>query len=238
MPGYIIHLTEAEYILKKMPLGLRNNLPSGNLYQEWHDAFIYGVLLPDAAGKAVKRQTHFWNDKNLDDAIVVPDINQFLEKYAKNLKEPLMLGYLAHLHLDKIFFTEYFHSKVKFLDGNGTETSKREQVSNAWLEEQQRTVPPQTLFSDEYLYGDYTKLNGLLLQKHPLELPKVGHDVGNPFSMDVKILVERAYQEIDRYLKESAMVTGAPALLNLESVECFMEVAAQKFWEMVEEYLQ
>lgn len=113
MPGYIIHAVEAERVLENMPMKWRMKF-SGGISQEWHDAFLCGVLLPDAAGKEVKAQTHYWDENTLENVIVVPDLSSFLDQYAEMLEQPVVLGYLAHLHLDQLFFKHIFPKKCFF----------------------------------------------------------------------------------------------------------------------------
>lgn len=233
MPGYIIHLTEAERVFGAMPEAWRREIAD---LSAWHDAFICGVLLPDAAGKKVKARTHYWNEERVNDAIVVPDMAKFFHKHARELTQPVVLGYLTHLHLDKVFFTEYFHCKVRFLDENGQETMERQSVKTAWLVEEERELSPKELFSNSWLYSDYTKLNTLLIQGYGLSLPETALTLENPFEMDTEELMERAYTEIAGYLEESKTAVGEPKLLSVESLECFMDEAAHDFWKMVEQY--
>lgn len=232
MPGYIIHLTEAECVLKKMPLGWQSKLPGGSISQAWYDAFLCGVLMPDAVGKKEKMQTHYWNVQNLNDAIIVPNLDLFLEQHGGELSQPVVLGYLTHLHLDKVFFTKYFHSKVLFLDENRKETFERQAVKYAWLKDECKELSPTELFSQDWLYGDYTKLNSLLIRRHGLTLPDQLLSLDNPFGLDTASLMQRVYEAIDSYLAESK-TAGKPKLLSLNSLEQFMDYAAEDLWTLI-----
>lgn len=235
MPGYIIHLTEAERVLNRMPQGLKQDIIDR---KAWHDAFICGVLLPDAAGKRIKKQTHYWNERDMEDAIVVPDLELFLQRYCDSLRQPMVLGYLTHLHLDKVFFTEYFRRKVRFLDENGQETFERQKVHSAWHVEEQRRLSAAELFSQEWLYGDYTKLNTLLIGRHGLLLPEKPLHLDNPFGMDTAKLMEQAFTEIVGYLEESKTTVDEPRLLSVDSLERFMDEAAEELWTLVGKNLE
>ena len=54
MPGYVIHLAEAELILDKM----RKLRQTDDAFEQ---AFLTGTLLPDTRLKGEKRFSHFWD---------------------------------------------------------------------------------------------------------------------------------------------------------------------------------
>ena len=93
MPGYVIHLAEAELILDKM----RKLRQTDDAFEQ---AFLTGTLLPDTRLKGEKRFSHFWDPDKLECLALGPDLARFTDKYGQRLNEPVMLGYLAHLHLD------------------------------------------------------------------------------------------------------------------------------------------
>ena len=42
-------------------------------------------------------------------------VGVFTDKYGQRLNEPVMLGYLAHLHLDARYVTEYWPTVMAFM---------------------------------------------------------------------------------------------------------------------------
>lgn len=177
MPGYIIHLAEAELILKK--LRDKNIHPA----KEWKQQFQYGVLLPDAVSGSGKKKSHFWREADMDQIVIAPDLEAFLRQYSCHLQknpyvfsstslpEPLLCGYLAHLHLDQCFFGRYFDRYVEFIDENGTPQKQFQKIHAARIRKSQKVVSLEQFFSNEYLYGDYTKLNHYFVEKYNLEIP-------------------------------------------------------------------
>ena len=73
MPGYIIHLAEAKLITDS----LEKMMPSIELTSTWREEFYYGSLLPDAAQKGQKSNSHFWNKKDVQYVTMVPDLESF-----------------------------------------------------------------------------------------------------------------------------------------------------------------
>ena len=116
MPGYIIHLAEAELIIDRL-------LKEGNaaLYtQEWQERFRRGCLLPDGSQDKEKEETHFWNVKNTDELVRLPDLELFIHKYWWKLicrgKYPEVYGYFVHLCLDRMFFEKYLPERILMQD--------------------------------------------------------------------------------------------------------------------------
>ena len=177
MPGYIIHLAEAELILKK--LQDKNIHPA----KEWKQQFQYGALLPDAVSGSGKKKSHFWREADMDQIVIAPDLEAFMKQYSCHLQknpsmfscaslpDPLLCGYLAHLHLDQCFFGRYFDRCVEFIDENGTPQKQFQKIHAARIRKSQKVVSLEQFFSNEYLYGDYTKLNHYFVEKYQLEIP-------------------------------------------------------------------
>lgn len=183
MPGYIIHLAEAELILKK--LQDKNIHPA----KEWKQQFQYGALLPDAVSGSGKKKSHFWREADMDQIVIAPDLEAFMKQYSCHLQknpsmfssaslpDPLLCGYLAHLHLDQCFFGRYFDRCVEFIDENGTPQKQFQKIHAARIRKSQEVVSLEQFFSNEYLYGDYTKLNHYFVEKYKLEIPVYPTDV-------------------------------------------------------------
>lgn len=164
MPGYVIHLTEAEMIrrqLEKKGLGIAKD-------KKWYNSFFYGALLPDASIKEYKAESHFWDKKLKDRIVMVPRLEVFQEKYENLFTDPVVGGYFAHLHLDYYFFTEYLMRMVVFLNAHGEKEEHLSQVREACIVKSGKCVSIQDFFSEKYLYGDYTKLNTYLIKAFDL----------------------------------------------------------------------
>lgn len=198
MPGYIIHLAEAELILKK--LQDKNIHPA----KEWKQQFQYGALLPDAVSGSGKKKSHFWREADMDQIVIAPDLEAFMKQYSCHLQknpsmfssaslpDPLLCGYLAHLHLDQCFFGRYFDRCVEFIDENGTPQKQFQKIHAARIRKSQEVVSLEQFFSNEYLYGDYTKLNHYFVEKYKLEIPVYPTDVWDDRTDDDRADDDRA----------------------------------------------
>ena len=79
---------------------------------------------PDAIPRPLKYKTHFWHPSDFSHVVIAPDLNLWQKTYPNTLKEPMLIGYLAHLHLDYLYFTEYLPSIVRFLNEQGLDETE------------------------------------------------------------------------------------------------------------------
>lgn len=163
MPGFLLHLLHGELVLE--------NIRSLKFSLHEKNRFKIGLLMPDSVRGRGKSVTHFYTAGQSDKIVEVPDLYVFMGKYKEKISDPYVLGYATHLYLDKMFFSEFFLDNVSFLDENNQYTFERDSVKNVILSKNNRLLPVKTFFSEEFLYGDYTKLNQFLLQKYRLEAP-------------------------------------------------------------------
>ena len=134
MPGYVIHLAEAELILDKM----RKLRQTDDAFEQ---AFLTGTLLPDTRLKGEKRFSHFWDPDKLECLALGPDLARFTDKYGQRLNEPVMLGYLAHLHLDARYVTEYWPTVMAFYGCTGEPEYRKAHIAEVEIKRLQKCVP-------------------------------------------------------------------------------------------------
>lgn len=245
MPGYILHLTAAQMLgrimdktaeeddLFEWPRGR-----SGKTYQieiaDWN-AFLAGCLLPDAVSD--KKYSHFRSEKYEDEMIEYPDLEAFLGKYRELLHDSSCLGYYYHLYIDYKFFKEYLPRIIVFEDAEGCNTTKRDETEWVRLKGTGERLHRKWFFSEDYYYGDYTRMNSWLAIRYriPLDFPT---DVENPGIEEVdygrlpEILEElRGYMDVPAYAIENLQVFDEADLLR------FLWKAAVEFAEQAEELL-
>lgn len=235
MPGYIIHMVEAKMICDIL---LRDSQSADQIGEQWQEEFLFGSLLPDAGGKLQKRSSHFWNESEKDKVIMTPDLNSFLQKYAGILNQsPLYAGYFAHLHLDHEFWSGYISGQVEFLDNDGKITEHMKNLKSVWIRKTEKIIPAGDFFSQDYLYGDYTRLNKILAQKYDLKIPvyREYHNckIEEADSRDMIRLLEN----LKTYMNNSLACTGDTSVLSLETLETFLKKTAQQFAEWYSTYL-
>lgn len=152
MPGFILHLTAAQMFL--------------NLHQEEKNPFLIGSFLPDVSDN--KMLSHFRNPDYSNRMVQVPDLTRFTAEFKNNLKDPLFLGYYFHLYVDLRFFEEYLPTAVDYIDNNGTLSKYKNEVTFARIKKSGRILPLKTFLSDEYYYGDYTRMNTYLMHRYQI----------------------------------------------------------------------
>lgn len=162
LPGFVIHIIHGKLILERM---------CKIFDEEQKDCFMMGILMADSNKGHKKDVSHFISADSRNSILKTPDLKLFVSKYRKYLSEPFVMGYLAHLYLDKVFFEKFFTEYILFQDSNGHETMNEQEIQKVYLSRQNRYVSVDELFSEEYLYGDYTHLNNALIAKYSLKIP-------------------------------------------------------------------
>lgn len=138
MASAVIHIAVASEVVKNLN---RNN----------SEVFI-GTISPDIAKLIgeTKQKSHFL-DQNND----IPNLENFLDKYKKNLDNDFVLGYYIHLFTDYLWF-KYFIPEIydkdiiKKLDGT--------------------IVKCENKIAADYIYNDYTNMNIKLIDEYDLDL--------------------------------------------------------------------
>lgn len=229
MPGYIIHLTEAKLIENRI---FSKNIISQSVKEDWKELFEYGTLLPDATKKENKLRTHFIGEREKNAIIRVPDLFVFISQYSSNLTKPLVCGYFAHLYLDYMFFNKFLPRYVTFFDTYGKEEESLSEVSYAWIHKEQKKVAWREFFSEEYLYGDYTKLNWYFIDKYHLKIPR---NLSNQICLE-NIIQEAAecdygivVNKLSRFLVKENKFCNDLKVFSKEELERFLEDIAEKF---------
>lgn len=235
MPGYVIHMTEAKMILDILRKDSRIEI---KMESQWQREFLYGSLLPDAGGKLQKQTSHFWNDSEIGKIIMTPDLNTFLIKYTNALrKHPLCGGYFAHLHLDRGFWKFYMKECIEFLDAAGKSTEYMKDLKSVFIKETKKRIFPEDFFSENYLYGDYTSLNKILVQKYDLEIPVYREyhncEIEEADNKDMRRLLEN----LKKYMANSTVYVRKCNVLSLSTFELFLKKTAQQFAEWYVGYL-
>lgn len=187
MPGYVLHLVAARMFLDWLPVdhpfcknkGLRND-------------FYIGNLLPDTVRD--KSHSHFRDPMFRDRMMEWPHPKEFARKYREHMGEAVYQGVWLHLYVDKRFFRDYIPRVVAFYDSGGRITDKRDEIARVFLKKRCESITVDRYLSEDYYYGDYTKMNGWLWEKfHLPEDLKPGVDPG---------ICEADYSAVGRILED------------------------------------
>lgn len=215
MPGYVVHLTAAKLWLEQQ---------EKKSSEEWTEKFLIGNLLPDAVED--KNETHFRDPSTEGNRVQYPEISKFLEATQGFEKTPFWWGFYYHLYIDACFFREYMPKLVTFLDENDREEQKISRIVRAKIKKSGRYVSQEMYFSEAYYYGDFTKMNEILMKrfdisfdwKYQKDLPKVWRK-----------RVERQLFEFGKFAEQSKKVTGDYTVFNLEDLILFLREKAKEF---------
>ena len=193
MPGYILHLTAAKMCLDRLTYEDPED-PLCTDPKQQNDFYI-GNLLPDTVtSREAKAVSHFRDPAYKECMMEWPHPDRFIEKYVDRMGEAVYRGYLFHLYIDRCFFRDYIPEVAGFYDAHGKETGIRDEIAEVRLKKSGACVPLKRYLSEEYYYGDYTKMNTRLCRQFSLPAKlKAGADPG---------IEESDYSGIGRILDE------------------------------------
>ena len=162
MPGFILHLTAGKMLL--------DDIKENTILKEDEDKimFMTGCIIPDVAIR--KRKSHFRNTQQQGRIMQIPDLDLFNKKYGDRVDEPIFLGYLFHLYIDRRFFEEYIPKAVKIIDDEGNETGYIKTGKKVYIKKTGKLVDVDEYRSEKYYYGDYTRMNTYLINKYNISL--------------------------------------------------------------------
>ena len=227
MPGYILHLTAAKMCLDRLTYEDPED-PLCTDPKQQNDFYI-GNLLPDTVtSREAKAVSHFRDPAYKECMMEWPHPDRFIEKYSDRMGEAVYRGYLFHLYIDRCFFRDYIPEVAGFYDVHGKETGIRDEIAEVCLKKSGACVPLKSYLSEEYYYGDYTKMNTRLCRQFslPAEL-KAGADPG---------IEEADYSGIGRILDELERFRQVPEsavedlkVFDLDSLIGFLKNAVLAF---------
>ena len=227
MPGYILHLTAAKMYLDRLTYEDPEDLLCRDPKQQ--NDFYIGNLLPDTVtSREAKAVSHFRDPAYKECMMEWPHPDRFIEKYPDRMREAVYRGYLFHLYIDRCFFRDYIPEVAGFYDVHGKETGIRDEIAEVCLKKSGACVPLKSYLSEEYYYGDYTKMNTRLCRQFslPAEL-KAGADPG---------IEEADYSGIGRILDELERFRQVPEsavedlkVFDLDSLIGFLKNAVLAF---------
>ncbi len=223
MPGYIMHLAEERLILDKIS-------EMRPVSESWEQRFRTGTLLPDTKLRDEKPLSHFWKAEEADLLARLPDLNAFTGKYAAQLQDPLVFGYLAHLHLDLLYLRDFWPAYIRFYNAGGTEEPVRANVKSVLILKTHQHVPIDEFFSPTWYYGEYGKLNYYFMDRYKVTLPDWQH-VGTCTIEEVKMDdLAMILSHVGAHL-ESCRPGDDKALqiFDRDEVDSFIAAAAERF---------
>lgn len=215
MPGYILHMTTAQILFNKY------NLPVDR------GTFEVGNLIPDSVSD--KTFSHFRHPSRQKKLMVYPDMDLFLNKYKHLLSDSSCLGYYFHLFIDRIYAKDYVPQIVSFHNANGLEVSNRADITHAFIKRTQELVPIKTFFSDEYYYGDFTKMNTYIINRFKLSTELLCNVV-NPGIEEVNYKdIQKIQTHLQEYLDISDDTLNELKVFDIEDLLKFLEQTTDEF---------
>ena len=226
MPGFILHITAARMLFDKL---------TDTCHTIDFDSFQVGNLIADSVSD--KTYSHFRHPDRNEKLMVYPDLDLFLNKYGHLLSDDSCLGYYYHLFIDRVYAKDYLAQIVDFYDIHGQEASDRADITHALIKRTKELVPIKTFFSDEYYYGDFTKLNTYLINRFHLSTDLV-FGVMNPGIEEVDYKnIQKIQKQLQGYLDVPESAVDELKVFDIEDLLKFLDEAAEEFAKIVEHRL-
>ena len=215
MPGFILHMTASQMLFDKYTIHTER------------DSFEVGNLIPDSVSD--KTFSHFRHPLRNEKLMVYPDLDLFLEKYNHLLHDSSCLGYYFHLFIDRVYAKDYIPQIVTFYDSAGKEASDRIDITHAFIKRTNELVPIKIFFSDEYYYGDFTKLNSYLINRFQLNttFKKIPENPGIS-EVDYNNIISIKTQ-LDSYLNINEDAVHTLKVFEPDNLISFLENATDNF---------
>lgn len=229
MPGFILHIAAAQMLFNKLSNAdqtLPHNTLSFSSALDW-DAFQVGNLIPDSVTD--KTFSHFRHPDRQEKLMVYPDLDLFLDKYRQLLTDSSCLGYYYHLFIDRVYAKDYIPQIITFYDINGHEADNRSDITHALIKRTGELVPIKAIFSDEYYYGDFTKMNTYLMNRFDLSTDIVCDGI-NPGITEVNYDdIMKIQKQLQGYLHVPEEAMNELKVFDVEELIQFLGQAVEQF---------
>lgn len=230
MPGFILHLTAAQMLLKHLPSHPDFPYPISSV-----NDFLIGNLLPDATQQ--KESSHFRNPLYREKMMVFPDLTRFTAKYRSLLPDSSALGYYFHLYIDRKFFKDFIPQVVEFYDKNGQITDIRDEVATVYIQKSQTSIPFSKYLTEEYYYGDYTRMNTYLVNQYKIPLD-LNPEVVNPGISEICYKdVQEVLLQLHGFLAVSPEAVRELKVFPLKKLLLALEEYVEEFLSVPNKYL-
>lgn len=220
MPGFILHITTAKMLFDKYNMDVDQ------------DAFGVGNLIPDSVSD--KTFSHFRHPSRNEKLMVYPDMDLFLDKYQYLLSDSSCLGYYFHLYVDRIYAKDYIPQIVTFYDEKGKVVSDRVDITHALIKRTGELVPIRRFFSDEYYYGDFTKLNTYLINRFDLST-SLEKSIENPGIEEVDYTdIASIEAKLQEYLAVPESAVNELKVFEAEHLISFLKGLVDEFVQLID----
>lgn len=229
MPGYIIHLVEAELIIDKLKREY-----DGICTREWEKMFRWGNVIPDAyTCEQGKKVTHFIEINHYEGKLGLIDLEKFKNEYTQELKNikkyPEVFGYYVHLYLDKAFTERYLLTRLNLYDTLGNpikDVYKAAEIIEVKTGERINSL-------DEIrntLLKEYTSLNSYFIRKYKIEIPY--NEVVNGTNKLQGLSLRPIWEKYKQFEKEEMFKNLEDIkILEVETLQEFLEKVASEIIE-------
>ena len=188
--------------------------------QKDENKILFGAVSPDISQclGQTKLYSHFLDGDGVDN---IPNMNKFLIKYKKDLKDDFVLGYYIHLYTDYFWF-KFFLTEI--VDNNDMITKLNGEK-----------IKLNGLMLDLYVYNDYTNLNIQLIEKYNIDLEFLYH---NNINYDDILIEEIPKEQMSKLVDSIVKIVENTKIhktfvFNMQNIEQFINTTSKLITEEI-----
>ena len=118
---------------------------------------------------------------------------------------------------------------VTFLNECGQEESEREKIVWALVKRTGQKVPVKQFYSDEYYYGDFTKMNAYLVKQYRIPI-EFDSNMENPGIDEVDLQdISKVLEQMKEYIYLSEKMVGELKVFDIKNLLAFLEEIAEEW---------
>ena len=149
-----------------------------------------------------------------------------------------MLGYYFHLYIDRKFFKDFIPQVVEFYDKNGQITDIRDEVATVYIQKSKTSIPFSKYLTEEYYYGDYTRMNTYLVNQYKIPL-NLNPEVVNPGISEIRYEdVQEVLLQLHGFLAISPEAVRELKVFPLEELLWALEEYVEEFLNIPNKYFE
>ncbi|MBQ9298592.1 MAG: zinc dependent phospholipase C family protein [Clostridia bacterium] len=189
------------------------------IYRKKHnlsDKFLVGSILPDIYKQTImnKAKSHYLKNIEFNNKIrLLPDISKFMAENKKECKDEIIIGYLAHLLEDYVWFNNIINECVEECgkDENGRELYRYKNEDYKILHNSDHFI--------QNIYEDYNYLDKVLIEKIPIDIERIKEETKIFLNNDekfVKVIDEQIIMHKAIENRENFFITEDIANIYIE----------------------
>ena len=197
--------------------------------------FLIGNLLPDATQQ--KESSHFRDPLYREKMMVFPDLTRFTANTVHFCQIRAHWDIIFIFILTGNFLRISFRRLWNFYNADGEITDMRDEIATVYIKKSRTSIPFSRYLTEEYYYGDYTRMNTYLVNRYciPLDL---NPNVTNPGIAEIPYEnVQQVLDLLHHFLSVPPEAAQDLKVFPLEELLAALEQYVEEFLAVPNKYI-